>query len=221
VFSDVSVPVGPGYTTVKVEDVNNEFHQVKRKETGAWVNWALFYQVWVKVREVGKWRQGDYVIKADADAVFIPQRLRDFVGKQHDTPHGVYFENCKNVQYGYFGNLEVMSKTAAQVLTDQLEDCHAQFAPCENDGCDWKFGSWGEDVFVQRCLDHHYVDKAEAFDITTDGACKADRPEGEKKNKKWHSEDCSQATSVSVHPFKKPKEYFRCLGQRMQSQYEV
>merc|ERR1711860_365988 len=105
-----------------------------------------------------------------------------------------YFENCKNVQYGYFGNLEVMSKTAAGVLTDFLEDCHAKFAPCANDGCDWKFGSWGEDVFVQRCLDTHYVDKAEAFDITTDGACKADRPEGEKKNKKWHSEDCSQST---------------------------
>merc|ERR1712008_364875 len=53
----------------------------------------------------------------------------------------------------------------AGVLTDQLEECHTQFAPCANDGCDWKFGSWGEDVFVQRCLDHHYVDKAEAFDI--------------------------------------------------------
>merc|ERR1712129_618091 len=42
-----------------------------------------------------------------------------------------------------------------------------------------------------------------------------------RKNKKWHAEDCSQATSVSVHPFKKPKEYFKCLGQIMQSQYEV
>jgi len=221
VFSDVSVPVGPGYTTVKVEDVNNEFHQVKRKETGAWVNWALFYQVWLKVRDLGKWQGAGWTVKVDADAVFIPQRLREFVSNQRDTPHGVYFENCKDVQYGYFGNLEVMSKTAAGVLTDQLEECHTQFAPCANDGCDWKFGSWGEDVFVQRCLDHHYVDKAEAFDMTTDGACKADRPEGEKKNKKWHAEDCSQATSVSVHPFKKPQEYFKCLGQIMQSQYEV
>merc|ERR1712083_1057617 len=77
-----------------------------------------------------------------------------------DTPHSVYFENCPNVQYGLFGNLEVISRTAASVLTTYLEDCHAVFAPCANQGCDWKFGPWGEDVFVQRCMDHHYVDKA-------------------------------------------------------------
>jgi len=221
VFSDVSVPVSADYTTVKVEDVNGEFHQVKRKETKTWVNWALFYQVWLKVRDLGKWSQAGWTVKVDADAVFIPQRLRDFVGKQHDTPHGVYFENCKNVQYGYFGNLEVMSNTAAGVLTQYLEDCHTSFAPCANEGCDWKFGAWGEDVFVQRCLDHHYVDKAEAFDITSDGACKSDRPKDQKDNKKWHQEDCGQATAVSIHPFKKPKEYFRCLGQIMNSQYDV
>merc|ERR1711979_90325 len=77
---------------------------------------GMFHQVWVKVREVGKWQQGDYVVKADADAVFVPQRLREWLGsKGGDTPHGVYFENCPNVQYGFFGNLEVMSRTAASV----------------------------------------------------------------------------------------------------------
>merc|ERR1711972_293246 len=67
-------------------DAFGEFHQIKRK-TGAWVNWGMFYQVWVKVREVGKWQQGDYVVKADADAVFVPQRLREWLGsKGGDTP---------------------------------------------------------------------------------------------------------------------------------------
>merc|ERR1712238_528816 len=123
---------------------------------------------------------------------------------------GVYFENCKNVNYGFFGNLEVMSHEATNVLTKYLEDCHAVYAPCANDGCDWKYGAWGEDVFVQRCLDRHYVDKVEAFDMTLDGACAADRPEGQKKNKKWHAEDCSAVTTAAVHPFKTPKEYFGC-----------
>merc|ERR1739842_257657 len=103
-----------------------------------------------------------------------------------ESPHGVYFENCKSVQYGFFSN------QATKVLTKYLENCHADFAPCASDGCDWKYGAWGEDVFVQRCMDHHYVDKVEAFDVTSDGACESDRPEGEKKNKKWHVEDCSQ-----------------------------
>merc|ERR1719277_2279891 len=194
-------------------DAFGEFHQIKRK-TGAWVNWGMFYQVWVKVREVGKWQQGDYVVKADADAVFVPQRLREWLGsKGGETPHGVYFENCPNVQYGFFGNLEVMSRTAASVLTTYLEDCHAVFAPCANTGCDWKFGPWGEDVFMQRCLDHHYVDKVEAWDLTTDGACEADRPEGEKKNKKWHAPDCSAVTTPAAHPFKKPDDYMKCMSE--------
>merc|ERR1712014_273729 len=158
-------------------------------------------------------QQGDYVVKADADAVFVPQRLREWLGsKGGDTPHGVYFENCPNVQYGLLGNLEVISRTAASVLTTYLEDCHAVFAPCANQGCDWKFGPWGEDVFMQRCLDHHYVDKVAGWDLTTDGACETDRPAGEKKNKKWHAPDCSAVTTPAAHPFKKPEEYLRCMS---------
>merc|ERR1712012_1433710 len=51
--------------------------------------------------------------------------------------------------------------------------------------------------------DHHYVDKVEAFDVATDGACKADRPKG-MKDKKWHPTDCSQLTTATAHPLKKP-----------------
>jgi len=214
VFSDASAAISDDYQTMKVEDTFGEFHQVKRKTTQSWVNWALFYQVWVKVREVGKWESADWTVKVDADAVFLPQRLREYLGAYpHDSPHGLYFENCPNVQYGFFGHLEVISRTGAETLTKYLENCHAEFAPCANDGCDWMWGAWGEDVFAQRCMDHHYVDKVEGFDMTTDGACETDRPEGEKKNKKWHAEDCSVVDTVTSHPYKKVKEYFKCLGE--------
>jgi len=197
-----------------VEDKLGEFHQVKRKETGAWVNWALFYQVWMQVRNLGHWEDKSWVVKVDPDAVFLPNRLKLWLDdKRGEPPHGIYFENCRNVQYGFFGNLEVLSHEATRVLTTQLEDCHAVYAPCANDGCDWKWGAWGEDVFVQRCLDRHYVDKVEAFDMTLDGACPADRPADQKKNKKWHAEDCSQVQTAAVHPFKTVKDYFRCLNQ--------
>jgi len=217
VFSDVSVPIDAnGYMTIKVEDEFGEFHQLKRKDSGTWVNWGIFYQVWVKIREVGKWTTADYTIKVDADAVFVPQRLRNWLSsKPGDTPHGLYYENCPNVQYGFFGHLEIMTKTAVQVLTKYLEECHTAFAPCANEGCDWKFGAWGEDVFVQRCMDHHYVDKVEAFDVATDGACAADRPEGEKKNKKWHPTDCRTLTTATAHPLKKPAAYKKCLNEMM------
>merc|ERR1712170_192051 len=90
------------------------------------------------------------------------------------------------------------------------EECHEKFAPCANEDCDWKWGAWGEDVFTQRCMDHHYVDKVEAFDLTTDGACEADRPEGQKKNKKYQP-PCEGTFTPSIHPFKKPDEYFTCM----------
>merc|ERR1712213_233555 len=109
VFSDVSAALVNGYVTIKVEDTFGEFHQLKRKDSGTWVNWGMFYQIWVKIREVGKWRDADYTVKIDADAVFVPQHL------------------------------EIISKTAVEVLTKCLEDCHSVFAPCANDGCDWKF----------------------------------------------------------------------------------
>jgi len=213
VFSDAPTDIG-GYATHVVEDKLNEFHQVKRKETGAWVNWALFYQVWMQVRNLGHWEDKSWVVKVDPDAVFLPNRLKLWLDdKRGEPPHGIYFENCRNVQYGFFGNLEVLSHEATRVLTTQLEDCHAVYAPCANDGCDWKWGAWGEDVFVQRCLDRHYVDKVEAFDMTLDGACPADRPADQKKNKKWHAEDCSQVQTAAVHPFKTVKDYFKCLNQ--------
>jgi hypothetical protein len=215
VFGDVTVPIaGTGYDTIKVEDEFGEFHQLKRTDSGTWVNWGMFYQVWVKIREVGKWKAADYTIKLDADAVFIPQRLKTWLSsKPGESPHGLYYENCPNVQYGFFGHLEIITKTAVQVLTANLEECHAVFAPCANDGCDWKFGAWGEDVFAQRCMDHHYVDKVEAFDVATDGACKADRPKGEEDNKKWYPKDCSQLTTVTAHPLKKPAAFKKCLAE--------
>jgi len=221
VFSDVTVGIAADYNTVQVEDTNKEFHQVKRKETGTWVNWAMFYQVWLKIRERNTWASKGWTVKVDADAVFIPQRLKDFLSDKKDTDAGRYFENCKNVQYGFFGNLEVLSNKATEVLTTWLEECHARFAPCANDGCDWKFGAWGEDVFVQRCMDHHYINKGEAFDLTKDGACPSDRPADQKKNKKWRAPDCGKELAASVHPFKKPQEYFKCLGDIMQTTYSV
>jgi len=214
VFSDVEVEISDHYLTHKVEDKLQEFHVVKREETGAYVNWGFFYQIWLQVRQLGRWEEKSWTVKVDPDAVFVPERLQGWLeSRSGEPPHGMYFENCKDVQYGFFGNLEVLSHEATRVLTTYLEECHSVFAPCAFEGCDWKFGPWGEDVFVQRCLDRHYVDKVAAFDMTLDGACPADRPQDQKKNKKWHVEDCSQVKTAAVHPFKTPKEYFTCLSQ--------
>merc|ERR1712241_937214 len=43
----------------------------------------------------------------------------------------------------------------------------------------------GEDHFAQKCMDMVGVAKQENFGLTTDGACEADRPAYQKKNKKF------------------------------------
>ena len=75
------------------------------------------------------------------------------------------------MQYGFFENVELISKTEVQVLTKYPDECHAVFAPYANASCERKWGQRGEDVFVQRCADHQYLDNAKAFDVTTDVIC--------------------------------------------------
>merc|ERR1712150_330392 len=65
VFSDAAVEIGDGYYTQKVNDAFGEFHRVKRKTSGTWVNWGLFYQVWLQVRYLGKWESKSWTVKVE------------------------------------------------------------------------------------------------------------------------------------------------------------
>jgi len=113
------------------------------------------------------------------------------------------------VNYGFFGNLEVISHQGFSTFLANLEDCVSAL--------NWKgrekatgMEAWGEDLLMQRCMDLHGVDKVEAFDITTDSMCKAFRPKGEKKNAKWRP-NCALTSTAAMHPFMKPFDYFECL----------
>jgi hypothetical protein len=219
ILSDVKVQLSPPPVELFTHDVSDsavDLHLFKRKHTGTWVNTPIFYLAWKKIREIGRWKYNDFTVKADADAVFLPPRLVDYLKATTATEHGVYFENCKNVDSGFFGNLEVMSNQAVSVYLSNIEDCWTTLCwkAGERGGCadDWKYGPWGEDLFAQRCMDKHGVEKVEAFDLTTDGACPADRPEGQKKNRKWKPDDCSAVTTPAMHPFKTTKEWFSCLS---------
>ena len=88
----------------------------------------------------------------------------------------------------------------------------AASSPRADDGCDRRFGPWDEDVYAQRCMDHHSVDKIAASDVAPDGACKADRPAGATPNSNGHPIDCSQVLPVTAHPLTEPAEYEQYLG---------
>jgi len=75
VFSDVDAQLGTDYPLIKVSDVEGDFHLVKRKTVGTWVNTGMFKQIWKKVAATAEVKMADWVVKVDADAVFVPHRL--------------------------------------------------------------------------------------------------------------------------------------------------
>merc|ERR1712038_380802 len=102
VYSDVEAPLGGGDMTIRVEDVNNDFHFAKRKEAKTWINTGMFVQIWKAVRETGHATNHDWVVKADADAVFFPWKLISVLNSATVPAEGLYMENCKFVEWGYF-----------------------------------------------------------------------------------------------------------------------
>jgi hypothetical protein len=220
VYSDVEtwLSLGPPTVlkTIKVDDVDGDFHLFKRKKSGSWVNAMLFYQAWMNLRNNKMTVDSDWVVKVDADAVFLPGRLLNTVNGFKVPEGGVYIENCHKVKWGFFGNLEVVSQDGFSRFLANLETCKSSL-DWKGEDPNWKAGPWGEDLFMQKCLDKIGVPKQSNFIISQDGACKADRPKELQKikNLKWKP-NCYDKNAVSYHPFKHPDEYFEC-AQRTQS----
>merc|ERR1712187_359954 len=78
-------------------------------------------------------------------------------------------------------------------------------------GHGWKYGPWGEDLFQQRCLDRHGVEKLPGYGLSNSGTCPMIRPKSEKDNTKYIPK-CAGATQAVVHPFRDVKSYFDCLA---------
>merc|ERR1712088_622527 len=211
VYSDVSAPLGGGDMTIRVEDVKGDFHFAKRKEAKTWINTGMFVQIWTALRDAGHATNHDWVVKADADAVFFPWKLVDMLRDATVPAEGLYMENCKFADWGYFGNLEVFSKQAFATLVNNLDTCYTSL-PWKVGVHGGKHGPMGEDLFAQKCMDLLGVAKQENFGLTTDGACESDRPVGQEKNKKYIP-NCEGVSTPSIHPFKKPEAYAACWAQ--------
>jgi len=175
---------------------------------GPWVNTGLFKQVWKAIGVTATYKQYDWTVKADPDAVFLPARLKSRVRWLIRPTNGIILTNCRHVDYGFFGNLEVFSSTAFSVLVANVDTCSSTL-PWKTGIQNGKYGPMGEDLFAEVCLEKNGVSKVEAFDITIDGACPADRPYDQIDNKHWHF-GCDKTSSAAMHPFKKPTDWFAC-----------
>jgi len=208
--------LGPGLSTIKVNDNDHDFHLFKRKETGAWVNTGMFKQVWKAIGEAKTYKDYDWVVKVDPDAVFIASRLVTRIRMLPRPDNGIFLVNCKHVDYGFFGNLEVLSSFAFGVLVDNVDKCNVDI-PWKIGVKNGKFGPMGEDLFIEKCLEKQGVSRVEAFDISIDGACPADRPGNMRKDKKWHANCGGVVSAAAIHPFKTVGTYFECLDETVKA----
>ena len=217
VYSDVDTWLSQGpplLKTTKVDDVDGDFHLFKRKTFGTWVNAMMFYQAWMDMRRNKLTEASDWVVKVDADAVFLPERLVNMLQGYKVPEGGLYMENCEKVMFGFFGHLEVVSHDGFDTFLSNLETCKATL-DWKGLSPKWKFGPWGEDLFMQKCMDKHGVSKVFNFSMSKNALCPSDRPKELQKAKglvAWTPDCLSAEKPVTLHPFLTPEEYFACLA---------
>mmetsp|Transcript_36197 Transcript_36197/g.81776 ORF Transcript_36197/g.81776 Transcript_36197/m.81776 type:complete len:403 (-) Transcript_36197:166-1374(-) len=215
VFSDKVVQLSPTIQTT-VLPANAEYGKFFRKDKpDHYINTPLFMEAWRKLKADGRWSAMSWVVKVDAPTVFMPDNLRSTLASKMDTPTGVYFQNCQGVLEGFFGNLEVSSAEGFKRFLEQFEksftdSCWRQETPvCKKE---WKYGPWGEDLFMQRTMDDAEVAKISDFALTKSGTCPKDRPKDERKNKLWVPPCTAGETKAALHPFRTVSEWFKCMG---------
>lgn len=163
---------------------------VPGQTTTSWLNAMSFQEVWARVAQDGRFRYQQWTVKADPDAVFFPNRL-----KVHLLPYGSgawYIRNCNQYpDVQMLGSLEVLSFGAV--------DSYALAAGNCKNSLPWQ--GWGEDYYLQHCLDTWDVVHIDDFSILGDARCNTLRPV-----------DCSDPTAAAFHPFKTLDDYADCLA---------
>lgn len=153
--------------------------------TDSFLNTEIFLIGWETLMYSQQIWPYDFVVKVDPDSVFFPERLRDhvsaYVGKK------VYFSNCGKWggQVLLYGSLEVFSIGAMRSYEQHVKDCRA---------LPWH--GWGEDYYMQHCMDMMGVENVPDTNQVGDDRCVA--------------AECWDLSRVAFHDFKTAAEWDEC-----------
>jgi len=193
VYSNVSLQVAPGVVT---NAIKSDLKCDKGGEFGTALNTDIFMVLWSNVIKDGLYLLHDWTVKADADTVFFPIRLR-WVLQLHpeaSTGPGVYLNNCK---FGMHGPLEVFSRRAVTSWAMGAERCVRHFYQLCSGPC-----LWGEDMFIDQCMwKVLHVRRENEFNLLSEAHCDP-RPG-------WAS--CRDPSQVAFHPYKTLDGYRKCM----------
>jgi len=217
VFSDKKVDIGGGVSSAPVL-ISPDFTKYMRKDKpDRYLNTPLYMDAWRQIKAEGRYALFSWTVKVDPATVFLPVQLKNRLADYPETPTGTYIETCNKVLMGYFGNFEVVSKTGMKRFLEQFEGYYNNGGKCwRNDTPEcqkkWKYGPWGEDLFMQFCMDDAEVAKKEDFTLTDTGTCPGMRPPAEKDNKKFvpSCTDSGVYKFVAVHPLRNVSAWQDC-----------
>jgi len=115
--------------------------------TKSWLNSAIFINAWKIILESKIWVNAQYIVKADPDAVFFPDRLVAYLGHAGAWHHkeNQFAVNCNfQGKTKLFGALEVFTHESIYKFNNQFDDCKSQLP--------WKEQGMGEDEYMEQCM---------------------------------------------------------------------
>merc|ERR550532_202706 len=130
---DAEVPMGDGPDGALMTS-HFDFVPVGVSTDGTAGNTGLFLNVWESVRWGGKYNLCDWTVKADPDAVIMPDRMRGHVSPPNVHQGSLLFNCPKWPDSPLYGALEAVSRQALQNYFNNEGNCRSM-----------PYGGWGED----------------------------------------------------------------------------
>merc|ERR1712156_1307186 len=154
-------------------------------------NAKLFMAFWDKIIAGKRFRDYDWTIKADPDAVLLPDRLRNHLADH--VLENVYVVNCNKFPSSpnfpmMYGSLEIYSWKAIQTYANHMSQCMSDMGSM--------LPLWGEDYFMTHCLDAIGVGRISDFASVGDNVCLG--------------ANCGDAWVAAFHPLKSVDEWQQC-----------
>jgi hypothetical protein len=149
-----------------------------------------FIEIWEEVRTDGMYRDYDWTVKVDVDAVFLPPRLTQHLTLLRPLAGAsLYIKNSET--YGIASPLIVVSTEALTTYFENQEDCaHA-------------LGNYGEDFYFAACLDALGVGHMNDYKMIKNFE---DAPVE-------NTQVCQQTPYAAFYPYKRAETWTSCYEQ--------